>query len=317
MREPLFAILCSGQGGQHGDMFGLTAQVAEAQPIFEMAAPYFDGIDPRDFVRHASPEALYRNRVGQLLCCTQALAAWAALRDALPGRVVIAGYSVGELAAWGCAGMLAPRDVLALADQRARFMDAACAAPAGLLAVTGLRQEALRPMMADSPVWVAIVNDDDHFVIGGQDAALRAIASRAAHAGARRVVRLPVAVPSHTPLLGAAAARFAEALATQDVRLPASDVQVLGGVDAEPLCSVDAARQILARQIRDTVDWSRCLRRCVESGAVAALELGPGTALSRMAQGRDGLRDARALEDFRHLEGVRRWLRDRRERSAR
>jgi [acyl-carrier-protein] S-malonyltransferase len=317
MREPLIAILCSGQGRQHRGMFDLTAQAAAAQAIFDIAAPYFGGTDPRDFVRNASPDMLFGNRVGQLLCCTQALAAWAALGDARPARAVMAGYSVGELAAWGCAGMLAPAAVLALAAQRAQAMDAAAAPGAGLLAVTGLREAALRPMMPDGAAWIAIVNDDDHFVIGGQDAALRAIAAQAAEAGARHVVRLPIAVPSHTPMLQTAAARFAETLATFEVRLPTPGVQVLSGIDSDPVRDIAAGREMLSRQIGATIHWSRCLQRSVETGAVTALELGPGDALSRMAQTREGLRDARALDQFHHLDGARAWLRAIRAPSAR
>ena len=42
---------------------------------------------------------------GQILCTLQALAAAAVLRDAMPGRIIVAGYSVGEVAAWGVAGV--------------------------------------------------------------------------------------------------------------------------------------------------------------------------------------------------------------------
>lgn len=317
MREPLIAILCSGQGRQHPGMFELSAQAPEAQPVFDIASRYFGGTDPRDFVREARPDVLFGNRAGQLLCCTQALAAWAALGDARPARVLIAGYSVGELAAWACAGMLVPDDALALAEQRALFMDAAAPPGAGLLAVIGLREAALRPMLPDGAAWVAIVNDDDHFVIGGLDAALQAVAQRATEAGARHVVRLPVSVPSHTPLLRTAAARFADTLAGVDVRPPAAGTQVLGGIDAEPVRDLAVGRELLARQIGEPIQWAACLQRCAESGAVAVLELGPGAALSRMAQDREALRDARALDDFRHLDGLRAWLYARRGRSAR
>jgi hypothetical protein len=52
---------------------------------------------------------LNASRSGQILCCTQALAAWAALGPAQPTRAVVAGYSVGELAAWGWVGDQQPQ----------------------------------------------------------------------------------------------------------------------------------------------------------------------------------------------------------------
>jgi [acyl-carrier-protein] S-malonyltransferase len=50
-------------------------------------------------VREATPADLFADFSGQILCCTHALAAWAALGAVLPARAVIAGYSVDELAA--------------------------------------------------------------------------------------------------------------------------------------------------------------------------------------------------------------------------
>ncbi len=85
-----------------------SADRPEAEPVFAAAAVHLDGVDPREFVAKANQETLFSNHSGQILCCTQALASWALVRSALPAHVVIAGYSVGELAAWGCAGIFEP-----------------------------------------------------------------------------------------------------------------------------------------------------------------------------------------------------------------
>ena len=50
------AILCSGQGGQHPDMFALTGDAPEAAGLFAHAAKLL-GADPRDFVRSEPNEA--------------------------------------------------------------------------------------------------------------------------------------------------------------------------------------------------------------------------------------------------------------------
>ena len=113
----LVAILCSGQGGQHPAMFDLVANCPEAEPIFAAAASVL-GQDPRRFVHEAAPAELFSDLSGQILCCTQALAVWEALGTVRPARTVIAGYSVGELAAWGCAGALNGPRTLRLAQRR-------------------------------------------------------------------------------------------------------------------------------------------------------------------------------------------------------
>ena len=48
------AILCSGQGRQHPDMFALTGDAPEAAGLFAHAAKLLGGTDPRDFVRDAT-----------------------------------------------------------------------------------------------------------------------------------------------------------------------------------------------------------------------------------------------------------------------
>jgi [acyl-carrier-protein] S-malonyltransferase len=94
----LVAILCSGQGGQHPAMFDLVADCPDAEPVFATAAGVL-GQDPRRFVREAATADLFSDLSGQILCCTQPLAVWAALGTARPARAVIAGYSIGELVA--------------------------------------------------------------------------------------------------------------------------------------------------------------------------------------------------------------------------
>jgi [acyl-carrier-protein] S-malonyltransferase len=64
----------------------------------------------------------------------------------------------------------------------------------------------------------------------------------------------------------------------------------------------------LAAQISQTVQWADCLQGCLEAGATTFLELGPGSALSRMSASAYRDVEARSLEDFRTLQGARMWL---------
>src|ERR1700689_238253 len=195
----LVAILCSGQGGQHPAMFDLVGNCPEAEPVFAAAAAVW-GRDPRTFVKEAAPADLFSDFTGQILCCTQALAAWAALGTDRPTRAVIAGYSIGELAAWGCAGAFDELSILRLAQRRAAVMDEAAPKESGLAVITGLRRPIIEAILARHALSVAIVNDVDSFTIGGGRPALRAACEEAAAWGANRPLMLPVAVPSHTPL---------------------------------------------------------------------------------------------------------------------
>jgi [acyl-carrier-protein] S-malonyltransferase len=101
------AILCSGQGYQGADMFDLLADAPEAGPVFRRAQLALDGEDPRALARRATNDALHSDKVGQILCCTQAMAAWTVLGAKVPRPLVVAGYSVGagSLGRRGFAGL--------------------------------------------------------------------------------------------------------------------------------------------------------------------------------------------------------------------
>lgn len=302
------AILCSGQGRQHPDMFALTGIAPEAADLFAQATRLL-GADPRDFVRDESGELMHRNRAGQILCTLQALAAAAMLGDALPRRLIVAGYSVGEVAAWGVGGLFTLAEALDLVARRAEAMDATTPQGDGLLFVRGLTRDQIDRLCADRSAAVAIVNPGDAFVLGGSRLALDAIAGEANAMNASRVVDIPVEVASHTERLAAASATFREDL--RAIRLafpPVAGRRVLCGIDGTSVISAENGLDKLAAQISQTVQWATCLQSCVEAGATAFLELGPGRALSSMVAATWHDIPSRALEDFKTLEGVRDWL---------
>ena len=303
----LVAILCSGQGGQHPAMFDLVAGCPEAEPVFAAAAAVL-GRDPRSFVKEAALADLFSDLSGQILCCAQALAAWAALGTVRPARAVIAGYSIGELAAWGCAGTFDDLSTLRLAQHRAAAMDKAAPKESGLVVITGLRRPVIEPILTRHAVSMAIVNDVDSFTVGGPRAALQAACEEAAARGAKRTVTLPVTVPSHTPLLSKATEQFRVTLREASPRLPRAGYRLLSGIDGETVLDIETGIDKLARQISTTIDWAACLESCLSAGAVAALELGPGTTLSRMASTLFPGGRARSVEEFRSLAGLRTWL---------
>jgi [acyl-carrier-protein] S-malonyltransferase len=303
------AIFCSGQGYQGADMFDLLADAPEAGPVFKAAKSVLDGTDPRQLVREASKEALHADKVGQILCCTQAMAAWAVLSATVPRPLVVAGYSVGELAAWGVAGLLDYEGVLDLAVQRAAAMDEATTQPSGLVAIRGLKRATLDPICRTHGAYVAIVNGEDQMLVGGTRRALDAVIHDAQAAGAEHTTLLPVGIASHTPLLAGASDRFLQALAK--VRLPAevpADVRLLSGIDGAAVFDVRAGADKLARQIQQTVDWAACMQSCRAAGVTEVVELGPGNALARLMHEFMPDGDVHSLSEFHSLSGFEHWV---------
>jgi [acyl-carrier-protein] S-malonyltransferase len=109
-------------------------------------------------------------------------------------------------------------------------------------------------------------------------------------------------------LLKAACPIFAGDLKNHAFHRPEPGLRLLSGIDADRVVNLSEGADKLAAQIAQTIHWSDCLQACVESGAVAALELGPGDALCRMLKDRDASVDVRAYDMFRKPDSVKKWL---------
>jgi [acyl-carrier-protein] S-malonyltransferase len=303
------AVLCSGQGYQGAGMFDLLADAPEARPVFEAAKFVLEGKDPRRLVHDLGNDELHADKVGQILCCTQAMAAWAVLSAKVPRPLVVAGYSIGELAAWGVAGLLDYEEVLHLVIQRAAAMDKSTTQPSGLAAIHGLTRDKLDPICKAHGAYVAIINAEDQMLVGGTRKALEVVAQDAQAAGAEHTTMLPVAVPSHTPLLAEASEEFRQALfkAHLPEQVP-SDVRLLSGIDGDTVFDVHMGAEKLARQIEQTVDWAACMQSCRAAGVSKVFELGPGDALARMMHEVIPDGDVHSLSEFHSLSGFEHWM---------
>jgi [acyl-carrier-protein] S-malonyltransferase len=302
------AILCSGQGLQHSRMFSLTSSALAAEPVFAHAAKLLGGCDPRDLVQAEPAEVLHRNRIAQIICVSQALAAAAALRNVWPNQILLAGYSVGEVAAWGIAQLLDEATTLDLVAVRAELMDGASAPGDGLLSIRGLSRSTVERLCKRHSAEIAIVNPNDAFVLGGSGAALDTLAVEAMKGGAAAVTRIAVNVAAHTARLATASLKFQAALERTPAIKMRTGLRLFSGVDGTAVLDLASGKSKLAEQICRTVQWEACLEGCVEAGASAFLEFGPGAALSKMCARAYPDIPSRHLEDFRTIEGAASWL---------
>jgi [acyl-carrier-protein] S-malonyltransferase len=274
-------------------MFDALAGMAAARAVLDACRDA--GFDPLETARDGG--AIFGNAVAQPLLCAHQLAGWAVLRDDLSEPALFAGYSVGELAAYGCAGALAAGELIGLARARAAAMDACAAPPSGLLALRGLPGAEVEALCRRHGTAIAIVNGTAHVVVGGPVSALDALErDPALHRGGVDARRLPVALAAHTPMMALAVAPFGAALGRSTLGGP--PIPVLAGIDARPIRERTAAIETLARQLAAPVRWSDCLDVAYERGCRVFLELGSRDALSRMVRERFDDVAARSLGDF-------------------
>lgn len=286
-------VLFSGQGGQSAEH--LSELRADAQTRHML--PALDTLTGDD---------LSNNVAAQTAISALHALRWHRLAARLPRPLLFAGYSLGELSAFALARGLPTQDWLALAARRAALMDAATTQPSGLLAVQGLPEAPLRAALDGSGCSIAIRNGDTHFVIGGPDALLSGLEHALPERGARRCVRLAVRTPSHTPLLAAAQAPLAEALApwaSGQLTVP-----VLAGIDGHVQHDAAAAVRALAAQVARPVIWSACMDSLLEYAPDIVLEIGPSNALARMLAERAPDLSVRSIDDFSSDDAVVEWL---------
>ncbi len=300
------ALLCSGQGHQGPGMFDLVGDGPDVARLFSHASRRF-GDDPRNWVRNASDEELHHNSVAQMLCTLHTLAAFAHLAPVLGRRRCVAGYSVGEVAAWHVAGKIGAFDTLDLIAARAAAMDAASTGREGMLFVRGSRST-VDALCSGRDAAIAIINPGDAYVLAGTVEALNAIARDARQGAATRVVPIPVHVASHTSRLAAAVPVFRGELGSVSLSAGTAGTRLVSGIDGAVVLDSRDGLDKLARQIAEPVDWAACMQACVEAGAVAFLELGPGRALSQMTADAYPSTRSRSISDFRSWEGVYAWI---------
>lgn len=291
-------ILCPGQGGQHDGMFDMARADPQGGAMlgqFERAGLATD------------PALMFANATAQPMVVAAGLAIWEALRPHAPTPALVAGYSIGELTAYGVAGAMGAAETVALAQLRARLMSACLqdSGPQAMLAVSGLPLPRLAAPLAAHGFRVAIETGEDSCIAGGLLAGADRLEEELAAAGAR-CGRLPVEIASHTPLMQAAVAPFAQALRASALQAP--PIPVLSGVAAQRIASREQAAEHLARQLSETIRWKDGMDACAEAGVTVALELGPGAALSRMLQARHPAIACRSVAEFRSVAGVLRWL---------
>lgn len=299
----MIGLLCPGQGAQDMAIVERLCGDERGKAIFALFRQV-TGLSVDDLAQEPQ-EQLFKNILAQPLVCATALAACAVFEMHIPPIRIIAGYSIGELAAYGCAGAISPIDTLRLARVRAELMEAASTSPSGMVAVRNLRRDDIAAMCREHLVHVAIRNGADRVVIAGHRKNIDSFMAVALARGAA-LTPLPVAVPSHTPLLAEAASRFRDALSATAFKAPA--IPVLAGIDGSPVFSKERAIDTLSRQICETIDWEACMTGLEESGTRTFLEVGAGRDLSRML--RDSRPDitARSIDEFRSLSGVAGWL---------
>lgn len=277
-----------GQGSQAVGMLSSLAQVhREVGHTFAEASDAI-GLDLWVLSQTGPDSELARTENTQPALLAASVAVWRAWREAGgPQPQFLAGHSLGEYSALVCAGALSLADATRLVQLRGQAMQEAVPAGTGAMAAVlnaapELVQECCAQAAEGEVVQPANFNSPGQIVIAGAASAVERAISQLAAKGVKRVIKLPVSVPSHCELMRPAALKLAVALEQVVMQSPA--IPVLQNVDARPRQIPAEIRGALVQQLYSAVRWTETVEVLATQGVTHVLECGPGKVLTGLVK---------------------------------
>jgi [acyl-carrier-protein] S-malonyltransferase len=246
------------------------------------------GLDLARLGTTATAEEITDTAVTQPLVVAATLLAHEELtkRNLLAGATtIVAGHSVGEIAAYAIAGVISADDAIKLAATRGAEMAKACALePTGMSAVLGGDEAEVLARLEALELVPANRNAAGQIVAAGAISALEKLAEDPP--AKARVRQLATAGAFHTHFMAPAAEPYAAAAATVATAEPARTL--LSNADGRPVADAADAMTKLVAQMTRPVRWDLCsatLREAFDGREVTGIiEFPPAGTLTGIAK---------------------------------
>lgn len=277
----MIALLAPGQGSQTPGMLAEWLTLPGAQATIDTWS-HISGLDLARLGTTATAEEITDTAVTQPLVVATTLLAYGELaKRGLPAQTVVAGHSVGEIAAYAIAGVISPDDAVKLAAVRGVEMAKACAVePTGMSAVLGGDEAEVLARLEALELIPANRNAAGQIVAAGALAALEKLAEDPP--AKARVRQLATAGAFHTHYMASALAGYAEAAAAVTAADPTTTL--LSNADGKPVASGSDAMEKLVAQLTRPVRWDLCTQTMRDLDTGAIVEFPPAGALTGIAK---------------------------------
>jgi len=276
-------MLAPGQGSQTPGM--LVAWLEQPGAAERLAAwSEISGLDLARLGTTATAEEITDTAVTQPLVVAATLLAHEELtrRGLLAGKdTVVAGHSVGEIAAYAIAGVISADDAVKLAATRGSEMAKACALePTGMSAVLGGDEAEVLARLEALDLVPANRNAAGQIVAAG---ALSALDKLAEDPPAKaRVRQLATAGAFHTHYMASATDGYATAV--EKVTTAEPSTKLLSNADGQPVASAADAITKLVAQLTRPVRWDLCTETMRQDNVTAIVEFPPAGTLAGIAK---------------------------------
>lgn len=276
------AFLFSGQGAQY---VGMGKQIAEefkaSDEVFNQASEAL-GFDVKKMIFESDDDTLKITENTQPAIVTTSIACLQPLLEKGVKPDVVAGLSLGEYSAHVAAGTMSFGDAVALVRKRGKFMQEAVPVGEGAMAaILGLENdkvvECCRQAEANGIVSPANFNCPGQVVVAGEVKAVERVVELAKEAGAKRAMMLPVSAPFHCSMLKPAGEKLAEEL--DKIMLSDMKIPVVTNVTAEYILDKSVVKELLIRQVSNSVHFEESIRKMIDDGVDTFVEIGPGKTL--------------------------------------
>jgi [acyl-carrier-protein] S-malonyltransferase len=296
------AFVFPGQGAQY---IGMGKDLYENN---DTAKKYFDeifgnmDIDLKRVMFEGPEEDLKQTKYTQPAIVAMSLVLAKLLEEKGIKADYVAGHSVGEYAALGCAGYLSLEDAVKLTAFRGDAMNTVSQEVNGTMAaIIGMESSKIEKVLEDVDGVVEAVNynEPNQTVIAGSVAAIEKACVALKEAGAKRAIVLSVSGPFHSSLMKPAGEKLKVEIEKYEFKK--GSAKLIANTTAEIATEAGEIKKELYDQTFGPVRWVETIEKLKSEGVEKIYEIGPGKVLKGLIRKIDKTLEVENIEKLEDL----------------